>query len=145
MNQVAASIPNTVQRLADIFLGLNRDYVLATFGVNSLEFDPTFDHCVVAVCEDGDVSTGRIGGTVDRWWDVSGTNIKKLDSPGFQRSEEGDDVDRIPVLKIYVQGERFVLGERYCSTLSCRRLGQLTELDVATSFAGFPTVWRSSP
>lgn len=137
--------PPVVEVLADFLLRLDNEYLMETFSLTPHDAAYSFDYGFIAVCDDGDIASGRIGGIVKEWWKVSEGQAKLVQHPEFQGSQEGDQFDRTPVLKIFINGEQFVLGERYGPALSCRRCGNVADLKRREYIKNLPVIWRSCP
>ena len=142
-----------VEILADLWLGLNSDYIRKTFDLPSDYSTCSFSKGYLVICEYGDILSGSIGSLVRSWWQVCDGLVEPVQSPRSQENKDSgkDDHrpifndDPTPILKIFVQDGQFVLGERYSSTLVCRRSGSISELKQGLSLDFFHLVWRSSP
>ncbi|RCS43987.1 hypothetical protein DTL42_18565 [Bremerella cremea] len=142
LNSTGSSI---VDNLTDFLTRVSIPYLCETFDLLPQDVDCTSEIGYIVICEDGDTHTGRIGSFVKQWWEVSDGQVRRVQRPIFTVSETGDEFDKIPIIKIFTEGERFVLGERYGTGLVTRRCRQLVDLLQGKSISSFPILWKSTP
>ena len=136
---------NNVRNFARILLSVDDEYLYRTFEITSHGISLPIKKGFIAICPEGDLSTGQIAGFVDEWWEATESETAQVPGPWFRFSVEGDEFDLIPMLKIVFHEGRFLLGEEYGARLASRRSGLTADLDKATSFDDFPVIWKCSP
>jgi hypothetical protein len=99
-------------------------------------------HIAEAGC--GDLDRGGIGGIIRRWWKMDDEGLEKTMLPfsGFYRIS--DQLSSCPILKFCSDGNRAILGERFSSTMMCRKRAIVKRTEEGVHLAEIEIIWVSS-
>lgn len=116
------------EALGGLLSHVDDEYLRDTFGESPHDAGYVVRRAILRLHETGSVTKASLGGALrENWW-FDGRRVRPVRPVGSFRYGEEDWLGRLVSLGVYVERDRFVLGERYGTDHFTRRVGPLAAL-----------------